>query len=122
MADVTLGSKGLLGADLVLVQSKSHSSVLVHEDESGQAVDHEGWSARCRVKGGDVDVALDGCVSFGEGGEIWLSIPASVTAALPLGSYDWDLMCEDPAGFVERVCWGKARVYDSYSYDARDGA
>ena len=118
MADTTLGSKGLLNADLVLVQSKSHASTLVHEDESGEAIDHTGWTGRCRIQGGSVDLALDGCVTFGEDGAILLTIPSSVTASIPLGSYDWDLMCETPTGWVERVAYGKARVHDSFSYDA----
>lgn len=120
MASVTLGSKGLVNADLVLVRGASFACTFTHVDAAGDPIPHDGWSAKCRAhkyaceRSHDVD--LQGCVSFGDGGDIYLAIPTETTEAM-LGEYEWDLMVTDDKGFVTRLAYGKANVYDSLAMD-----
>lgn len=117
MAAITIGSRGLLNADIILVQGVSFSCVFVHEDAEGEPIDHAGASAWCRIQGGRVDIDLTDRVSFGTDGEIVLAIPDELTATIPTGTYNWDLIVEDATGYASRIAWGNARVYDSYARD-----
>lgn len=117
MAQVILGQEGVLNADLIIVQNASYAATFIHEDPTGDPIDHTGWTGRARIQGNGVNLVLDSYVSFGEDGAIQLAIPASETAGLKIGRYGWDLMCEDAYGFITRLIYGKAKVYDSYAYD-----
>lgn len=117
MADVTLGTKGLVNADLVLVQSASFACTFFHQDEHGDPIDHDGWDAWCKLSGGSYELNLDGSVSFGEDGAIYLLVTDEQTASIPLGTYDWDLIVEDQVGYATRIAYGRARVYDSWARD-----
>lgn len=118
MATVTIGSRGLVNADLVLVQNASFSCTFVHEQDDGTPIDHSGWTAWCRVKGGELDLDLSDRVAFGDDGAINLVIPDDLTANVPCGTYNWDLIAEDATGFATRIAWGACRVYDSWARDA----
>lgn len=117
MAEVTLGSKGLVNADLILVQSASFSATFTHVDGDGDAIDHTGWSAWSRLRGGSTDLDLSSCVSFGEGGAIDMLVTDELTATIPVGTYEWDLIVEDDLGYATRVAYGKCKVYDSLARD-----
>ena len=114
---VTLGSKGLLNADIVIVQSVSFSCTFVHETSDGEPIDHSGWSAWCKIQGGSLDLDLGDRVAFSENGEIVLLIPDDITATMPVGTYSWDLIIKDTLGYSIRIAYGNARVYDSYAKD-----
>ena len=116
MAATTLGSQGLLNADLVLVQNVSFSATIVHEHDDGTPVDHTGWIAYCKAQGRQY-VDLSGCVGFGDNGEIHILIPDTLTVTLPLETFNWDLICEDETGFATRIVYGRIKVYDSYARD-----
>ncbi len=118
MPTVTIGSRGLVNADLVLVQEVSFSVTFVHETTDGEPIDHTGWSAWCRIQGGRVDLDISNRVSFGKDGTISLIIPDDTTATIPVGSYNWDLIVEDNTSFATRIAWGTCRVYDSWARDA----
>ena len=113
---VTLGSEGLLNANLILVQNASFIATFTHLGPNDEPVDHTGWQKRARITKRGVNVVLDRYVSFGENGDIVLDIPASVTGGLELGSYRWDLMIEG-SNNVYRIAYGDAKVVDSYAYD-----
>ena len=113
---VTLGSEGLLNANLIIVQNASFEVTFTHLGPDDEPIDHTGWDKRARIKKKNVNVVLDRYVTFGDGGDIVLSIPASVTGGLALGSYRWDLMIED-SGDIYRIAYGDAKVVDSYAYD-----
>lgn len=117
MATVTIGSRGLVNADLVLVQDVSFSATFVHETSEGEPIDHDGWQVWCRVQGGALDLDLSDRVTFGEDGAIVLAIPDEQTATIPAGSYCWDMIAEDATGYATRIAWGNVRVYDSYARD-----
>lgn len=112
-----IGSKGLINADLVLVQEVSFSCSFIHEDSEGNPIDHTGWSKWCRIEGRS-DYDLTGNVAFGEDGAIDLSIPDTLTAEIPTGTYRWDLIVEDELGYSTRIAYGSVSVYDSYARDA----
>ncbi len=115
MAAVTLGSKGLLNADLILVQNASFAATFTHLDEDGEPIDHTGWTAKARVMTKQEPTVMDNYVSFGTGGDIILAIPANHN--IPLGKYEWDMMVGDTSGNVIRIAYGKATIVDSFSYD-----
>lgn len=116
MATITLGSQGLLNADLVLVQNVSFSATIIHEDDEGHPVDHTGWTAYCQAQG-KTNIDLSDCISFGEEGMIHIYIPDDVTKELPLSNFKWDIIVEDDTGFATRLVYGKINVYDSYARD-----
>lgn len=119
MATVTLGSKGLINADLVLVQGASFSCAFIHEDENGDPIDHDGWAVWCRMQGRAGTVVLDDDVSFGDDGSINLNISDTETVGMAAGApYKWDLIAEDATGYATRIAYGNATVCDSV---ARDG-
>ena len=116
MATITLGSQGLLNADLVLVQNVSFSATIIHENDEGEPIDHTGWHAYCQAQGRTV-VDLNDCVSFGEDGAIHIYIPDTLTKEMPLSTFNWDIIVEDETGFATRLVYGKINVYDSYARD-----
>ncbi len=49
---------------------------------------------------------------------IYVDIPASTTAQIPIGKkYEWDIMVEASNGKVTRLVYGPAEVCDSYAFD-----
>lgn len=116
MATTTLGSQGLLNADLVLVQNVSFSATIIHEHDDGTPVNHTGWTLYCKAQGKNY-VDLNSCVSFGEDGAIYILIPDTLTKDLPLETYNWDIIAEDENGFAIRLVYGKIKVYDSIARD-----
>lgn len=117
MADVTLGTKGLVNADLIFVQNASFSCIFFHQDDQGAPIDHEGWGAWCRLSGGSFELNLNDSISFGDEGAIHFLVTDEQTASIPLGTYDWDLIVEDLTGYATRIAYGRARVYDSWARD-----
>lgn len=116
MAETTLGTQGLLNADLVLVQNVSFSATIIHENDDGTPVDHTGWTAYCQAQGRQTFILSDS-VSFGDSGEIYIYITDEQTNSMPTGTYNWDIICEDQAGYAIRLVYGKATVYDSFARD-----
>lgn len=114
----TIGSKGLLNADLIIVQNTTFAVTLLHKDEDGNAIDHTGWSLWCAMRptsGNTID--LDSYVSFGTNGAIEVLIPDDTTATIAAGPYKWDLIAEDSLGYATRIAYGTANVYDSLARD-----
>ena len=114
MATVTLGSKGLLNADLIIVQNASFAATFTHLDENGDPIDHTGWIGKARFLTPEPTI-LDGYVLFGTDGDIVLNLPANLD--VPIGKYDWDLMVRDTSGNVTRIAYGRAQVVDSFAFD-----
>ena len=116
MATTTLGSQGLLNADLILVQNVSFSATIIHEDDEGHPIDHTGWTVYCQAQG-KTRIDLTDCVSFGDNGSIVIYIPDEVTKLMPLATMNWDIIVEDTTGYATRLVYGKITVYDSFARD-----
>lgn len=116
----TIGSKGLATANLVIPQSTSLSFVVEHLDSEGGVIDHDGWTVHVRLQGKD-DISenylLDDYVSEDSEGNILVTIPPEISATIPIGTYNWDMIADDPSGQSTRLVYGSAKVIDTYAKD-----
>lgn len=118
MAQV-IGSRGLANADLVIPQGASFDFTVTHKDEQGNAVDHTASTIKMALQGrGGTHQMDEYCTGTSTG--VTVAIPASVTAALPVGTLNWDMAAEMSNGEVVFLLWGKAQVVDTYSLDSQD--
>lgn len=111
-----IGSKGLQEVNLTIPQGTSLPFNITHKDEDGNVVDHSQSTARMAFVGKDGNIQLDECCTCSESG-IAVSIPASVSRALPLGKMPWDIMVTTAQGDVIRAAYGKVIVIDTYAHD-----
>lgn len=113
-----IGSKGLANVNLVIPQSTTLAFSVVHKDCEGNPIDHSqstinmAFQSRNRATTYD----LDSCCSATESG-IFVTISADITENLPLDNFNWDLIVEDTNGFVTRLCYGVAKIVDTYALD-----
>ena len=114
-----IGSEGLAQVDLTIPQGTTLSFTVTHTDEQGQAVDHSGSTAHMAIKdkrSDEIVAKLDDCCTCTSEG-IYVLIPATSTAEMPIGTYPWDLMVETSALKVIRMCQGTATIIDTYAMD-----
>lgn len=113
-----IGAAGLAEVDLVIPQGTTLAFEVTHTDESGQTVDHSASVAAMAIAGNDgaTIAELDSYVTC-SATVITVSIPATATAALPLGKMLWDLMVTMANGQVLRLAYGACTVVDTYALD-----
>lgn len=113
---VTIGSKQLLEANLVIVSGITFKASFIYKDENGNPIDLSGWKAYLDFFKMDAKILdCDGCIGLSSDGLVDLSIPQEITAQLEKGKYDYDIILEDPEGGNVRLVAGKATVYVKYS-------
>ena len=118
MAQVVLGAKGLLEADIILPQSTSLTFDVIHKDEEGTVYDHSGSTAHMafQSKDGKTTYVMDSCCSC-TSELIRVAIPATMSETLPLGKLVWDLIVTTALGEQVRICYGQVNVVDTYAMD-----
>lgn len=114
---VTLGSNGVLEANLIIPQSTTFACAIEHTDTEGTPIDHTGYTPYMRIidkqkKEHDIGEY----VSF-DGSDVLIELPSAVTESLALGSGKYDLMLEDTSGRVVRLLYGAVSIIDTYSLD-----
>lgn len=113
---VTIGSKQLLEANLVIVSGITFRCSFVYKNQNGTPIDMSGWKAYLDFfKMGKKILNCDGCVGLSSEGRVDLNIPPSVTSQLEESKYDYDIVLEDQNGDTVRLVAGKATVYVKYS-------
>lgn len=114
---VTLGSNGVLEANLIIPQSTTFACAIEHTDTEGTPIDHTGYIPHMRVidkQKKEHDVGQ--YVTF-DGSDVLIELPSAVTESLALGSGKYDLMLEDSSGRVVRLLYGTVSIIDTYSLD-----
>lgn len=113
-----IGSRGLAEVNLTLPQDTSLTFDVVHTDDSGNVIDHSGSTVHMALQSKDkkTTFVMDSCCSA-MSELIRVSIPASVTEALPLGKMNWDMIVTTLLGEQVRVCYGNATIVDTYALD-----
>ena len=121
MAQVVLGSEGLLEADIILPQSTSLTFDVIHKDKDGNVYDHSSSTAHMafQTKDGKTTYVMDSCCSCAAD-KIRVTIPASMSEALPLGKLVWDLIVITALGEQVRICYGNVKVVDTYAMDEQE--
>ena len=111
-----IGDEGRENVDLKIPQGTSLNFTITHKDADGNVVDHSQSTAKMAFVGKDGNIQLDECCTCSESG-IAVSIPASVSRALPHGKMPWDIMVTTAQGDVIRAAYGKVIVIDTYAHD-----
>ena len=112
---IELDGRGLEQVNFSLAQKASFMFDVVHEGDDGEVVDHSGSAFKMAFQGKDTYQA-DECVSA-TSERIRISIPASVSGALPIGTLNWDMFADTISGESIRICSGKVKVVDTYAKD-----
>lgn len=114
---VTLGSNGVLEANLIIPQSTTFACAIEHTDTEGTPIDHTGYIPHMRIIDKQKTTHdIGDCVSF-DGSDVLIEIPSDITGSLALGSGKYDLMLEDSSGHVVRLLYGSVNIVDTYSLD-----
>ena len=113
-----IGSKGLKEVNLTIPQGTSLVFDIVHTTESGETIDHSQSVAHMAFQSTDKTTTynLDSCCHCGAD-QIRVTIPASSTESMPLGSLAWDLIVTTIFGEQVRLCYGKVKIVDTYALD-----
>ena len=114
-----IGSNGLAEVNLTIPQSTSLTFDVVHKDSEGNVVDHSASTARMAIQTKKENYVLDGCCTCSAEG-IHVAITPEVSEGLPLGKAPWDMIVEMLGGENVRVCYGIARIVDTYALDEED--
>lgn len=114
---VTLGSHGVLEANLIIPQSTTFACAIEHTDTEGTPIDHTGYTPYMRVidkqkKEHDIGEY----VTF-DNSDVLIELPPHITGIFALGAGKYDLMLEDPSGHVVRLLYGSVNIVDTYSLD-----
>ena len=115
---VEIGAKGLVEANITLPQATSLTFDVVHKSDAGAVIDHSGSTAHMAFQSKDrrTTWAMDTCCTCTDE-RIRVSIPASMSEALPLGKLAWDLIVTTAFGEQVRLCYGQVNVVDTYAMD-----
>ena len=115
---VNIGAKGLQEVNLTIPQNTSLTFTVVHKDDAGHVIDHSGSTAHLAFKSKDGTTLydLDSCCTCANSG-IYVTIPASTSAALPLGKLNWDMIVAQSNGEQTRLCYGAVTIVDTYALD-----
>lgn len=102
-------------ADLDIYQGDDFESTVLVTNEDGSGADLTGFTASAQIKGdiADIPTVPPLLVNIGtsiSSPNISLIMPASITAAIPHGTFRWDLQVVDPLGVVTTLLAGYARV------------
>ena len=113
-----IGSKGLVEVNITLPQSTSLTFDVVHKSDAGEVIDHSQSTARMafQTKDRKTTWAMDSCCTC-TAEHIRVTIPASMSEALPLGKLAWDLIVTTSLGEQVRLCYGQVNVVDTYAMD-----
>ena len=113
-----IGAKGLANVNLTIPQSTTLAFSVVHKDSGGHVIDHSQSTVNMafQSKNQATTYDLDNCCTATDNG-IFVTIPATITEALPLDNLNWDLIVEDTYGVVTRLCYGVAKIVDTYALD-----
>lgn len=113
-----IGSKGLSEVNLTIPQETSLTFDVVHTDDGGNIIDHSQSIAHMAFQSVDRKTTynLDSCCDCGSE-RIRITIPASVSEPMPLGSMVWDLIITTQFGEQIRLCYGKVKIVDTYALD-----
>ena len=118
-----IGSKGLEEANLTIPQGTSLTFSIEHTDGEGHTVDHSQSTFKMAFesKDGSRFVDLSECASGGAS-SVTVSIPASVSSALPIGKMLWDIIATMSSGESVRLLYGTVTIVDTYALDGeQDG-
>ena len=113
-----IGSKGLSEVDLIIPQSTSLTFDIVHTTDTGEGIDHSASTAKMAFQSKDkrTTYVMDPCVSCAAD-KIRVTIPASVSEAMPIGKLLWDLIVTTALGEQVRLCYGTVSIVDTYAFD-----
>lgn len=112
---VTLGSRAVLDADLVIVAGASNTRSFMYmsrtADGGREPVDLTGWTARCQIRrDGRLLLDMSRWVGMDATGLVVLDPPPGRTAGLDGWSGSWDLVVTSPQGRVVRLCAGSVSI------------
>lgn len=114
---VTLGSNGVLEANLIIPQSTTFACAIEHTDAEGTPIDHTGYIPHMRIIDKQkMQHDVGQYVTFDDS-DVLIELPSAITESLALGSGKYDLMLEDPSGHVVRLLYGAVSIIDTYSLD-----
>lgn len=116
---IEIGSKGLAEVNLTIPQNTSLTFDVVHKTESGEVIDHSQSEAHMAFQDKKVTYVLDSCCDCSSD-KIRVTIPATMTEAIPLGKLAWDLIVTTTLGEQVRVCYGKVTIVDTYALDEQE--
>lgn len=111
-----IGSNGLAEVNLTIPQSTSLVFDVVHKDSEGNVVDHSNSTARMAIQTKKANYVLDECCTCSSQG-IHVSITPEISEGLPVGKSPWDMIVEMLGGENVRMCYGTARIVDTYAED-----
>lgn len=117
-----IGSEGLEHVNLVIPQETSLTFNIVHKTETGEIIDHSesvlhmAFQYKDKETRKKVTVDLDYCC-VGSAEDILVTIPPEATADLPLMDMNWDLIITTVLGEQVRLCYGTAKIVDTYALD-----
>lgn len=86
---------------LELIQGAAFEATLNFADANGDDQDFTGWSAYAEARvlpSRDLAFDLAPTIPDPTSGQVRIALTAEETAALPAGSYGWDMILEDPEG------------------------
>lgn len=111
---VTLGSRVVLEADLVIVAGASNLRAVRYMHRTGdgrEPVDLTGWTAICQIRrDGRLLLDLSDWVGMDATGLVTLDPPPEETRGLDGWSGSWDLVLTSPQGRVVRLCAGSVSI------------
>lgn len=113
-----IGSKGLAEVNLVIPQGTSLPFDIAHTDKDGNPVDHTQSDVKMAFQSKDKATTTDlseHCTGTETG--VHVAIPASVSAALPVGKLVWDMIVTTSAGDAIRMAYGSVSIVDTYALD-----
>lgn len=112
---VTLGSRAVLEADLVIVAGASNTRAVRYMHRTGdgrEPVDLTGWTAICQIsRDGRLLLDMSDWVGMDATGLVTLDPPPDKTRGLEGYSGSWDLVLTSPQGRVVRLCAGSVSIF-----------
>ena len=115
---MNIGSAGLEKGNLILNQGCSLDFTIEHRNELGNLINHSGSTAKFLIQDSRKRVVADLSTAVSPGSSsIVVNIPASATAAIPVGMYNYDIIITMSSGDVIRMLYGQAIVNDTISMD-----
>ena len=114
---IEIGGKGLVEVNLTIPQATSLPFDIIHKSSDGDVIDHSLSTPHMAFQSANGSTMhLDECVDCGAE-RIRVTIPASITEGLPIGTMAWDLIVATALGEQIRLCYGKVKIVDTYALD-----
>ena len=111
-----IGAKGLAEVNLTIPQGTSLHFEVIHTDEEGAVIDHSASTVKMALQGGGGSYDLSEWCTGGHD-SIVVDVPGEATKALPIGKQAWDMIVLTSGGGSIRMCYGSAKVVDTYALD-----